>query len=175
MIQLVCVCLWWEGERENLYVLLLVLQKCVLNVCVCVWLCVCPYHCLTESQERIICRMFPQRYRTMLRVLFPKWHPERCICVCVCDWERERNREGGKIQRLKRYKSSRICVTEQALGCRCIMHSFVYVCMLLSCGSFMCASVFLHSMYMKEISSHGRAVSLIWKQLHLAFICPAWA
>lgn len=36
MIQLVCVCVWWESDRENLYVLLHVLQKCVLSLCVCV-------------------------------------------------------------------------------------------------------------------------------------------
>lgn len=69
MIQLVCVsvvreriCMYYRLGCESVYLYIF--------MPVCVTACV--YCCLTESQGRIICRMFQQCYRTTLRVLFPK-------------------------------------------------------------------------------------------------------
>lgn len=70
------VCLSAVRERNIICMYCLECKSVCLYIYVYVRDCVCPYHCLTGSQERIICRMVQQRYRTTLRVLFPKWHPE---------------------------------------------------------------------------------------------------
>ena len=151
MIQLVCVsvvreriCMYYRLGCKSVYLYIF------MPACVCVCVCVCVYHCLTESQGRIICRMFQQCYRTTLRVLFQKWHPERCVCVflCVCVWEKKK-REKLRVGMIDR--KAPLSVTERALGCTCLMHIFVYTCMLLAPVSSMCMCVStLNSVYERD-------------------------
>lgn len=69
-------------------------------------------------------------------------HVRVCVCVyCMCVCASEKQKE-GKIRCVKdRYASSRIRVTERALGCTSIMHIFVCASMLPALLSFMCVYV----------------------------------
>lgn len=106
---------------------------------------VCPFHCLSKSHKRIICRMLQLCYRTRLRVLLLLLSEIRaCTCVCVftaCVSVQVRNRKRERFSVKDRYGGSHIRVSEQALACTSIMDIFVCASMLPALVSFMCVYV----------------------------------